>query len=277
MRCLLIALGLIASIGGASAQEFELPTLRGSDIFTPAAPSQCCTQWEGFYVGGQLGYGYSSHDFSQATQPLIALMLRETVLENEQQPSIWQVLGKTDVRGASGGGFFGYNSHWESLILGLELNYSRTDLSATAPILPIERVVSAGGYNYDVFLNGQAAMQITDLATLRARAGWEASANFLPYAMIGVAAGRANISLTAVTSGTQTSMTVPPVVFPFFFTQSQVKNGAFLYGWSVGAGIDILVMPHVFLRAEYEYVAFSPIWNITANINTARLALGFKF
>jgi hypothetical protein len=39
----------------------------------------------------------------------------------------------------------------------------------------------------------------------------------------------------------------------------------------------VIVMPHVFFRGEYEAVAFSPIWNITAIVQTARLGAGFKF
>jgi hypothetical protein len=38
-----------------------------------------------------------------------------------------------------------------------------------------------------------------------------------------------------------------------------------------------MLMPHVFLRAEYEAAAFSPIWNITAIVQTGRLGAGFKF
>src|SRR3954452_22968486 len=106
MRRLLVALALLASVTGASAGDFELPDLsplRGSTPYVPAAPT--FTRWSGFYAGGQLGYGNSSFDFSGATQPLFAFMLRELALENEQHPSTWKVLGKADHTGTSGGGF----------------------------------------------------------------------------------------------------------------------------------------------------------------------------
>ena len=38
-----------------------------------------------------------------------------------------------------------------------------------------------------------------------------------------------------------------------------------------------MIMPKVFLRAEYEYVAFSPIWDIKSQIQTVRGGVGFKF
>ena len=52
-------------------------------------------------------------------------------------------------------------------------------------------------------------------------------------------------------SGTQTDSNGN--VVPFSFTESENKNGAWLYGMSVGAGFDVMVLPKVFVRAEYEY------------------------
>ena len=96
--------------------------------------------------------------------------------------------------------------------------------------------------------------------------------------MIGVAAGRANLRRSATVSGTETVPgTDPLVVTPFSFTESESKNGAYIFGWSFGGGLDIMLMPNIFLRGEYEYVAFSPVWDIKANIQTGRIGLGVKF
>ncbi|HZN31282.1 MAG TPA: outer membrane beta-barrel protein [Xanthobacteraceae bacterium] len=277
MRRLLVALGLIASMSDALAGGFETPILRGSDAYVPVAPAPQLIKWSGFYAGGHVGYGFAAMNFAGATQVPIAHMLRELILENEQHPSQWQVLGKTDTGGASAGGFFGYNNRWEDVILGFELNYSRVSHRADAPVSPIARVTStSNGLVYLVNLTGGASMHITDLATLRARAGVQVE-NFLPYLMIGLAAGRANISRSATVTGTETIPSDPPVVTPFSFTEGETKNGAFLFGWSLGGGLDMMVMPNVFLRAEAEYVAFSPVWEIKANIATVRLGGGIKF
>ena len=70
MRCLLVALGLIASTCGAFAQEFELPTLRGSAPWTPPPRAlggwdgKWDGKWDGFYVGGQVGYTNAGIDFA---------------------------------------------------------------------------------------------------------------------------------------------------------------------------------------------------------------------
>jgi len=142
MRRLLAVLGLVGVTSNAVAGG-DLPTLRGSEVFQPVTPA-CCQRWGGLYFGGQLGFGVASVDFSGATQELVAHLLRNTELQNEQIPSTWQALGKTDQTGSSYGGFFGFNNAWESLILGFEFNYNRTNHSTSAPVFPITRVVAVG-------------------------------------------------------------------------------------------------------------------------------------
>jgi outer membrane immunogenic protein len=291
MRSLLMAVALLSCVAlsskPAAAADYDMPTLRGSDSFAPARDF-CCSRWGGFYFGGQLGTGFSSVDFSDSTQGLVAHMLRETALENNVQPSTWSSLGKIEKTGSSYGAFGGYNSRWESLILGLELNYSHSpDLHATAPVSVLERVTAAGGNTYDLTLTANAFLNIKDLLTLRARAGWEA-ANFLPYVMLGVAAVRADVFHSATAFGFQnpppvTSPPTPcgppqtPTCLPFSFTEVEARNGAFLWGWSIGGGIDVMVMPHVFLRAEAEFVGLAPWWHIRPTITTGRVGLGYKF
>jgi outer membrane immunogenic protein len=289
MRRLLVVLGLIASISSAFAQEYEtpvlqqeIPSLRGSDSFVPDAPGPLYRpRWSGFYAGGQVGYGAASVDFSGATRDLIGHMLRNTQLQNEQVPSEWTVLGKTSTGAGSFGGFLGYNIGWEGVILGVELNYNHTNFSTSAPVFPIGRVVAVGSNVDHVQLIGSASMRITDYGTLRARAGYEVG-NFLPFAMIGLAFGRADVTRAAAASVLECPIPAqgappPPCNGPFLFSESEAKNGAFIYGWALGGGLEVMVMPKVFVRAEYEYVAFSPIWNIKAQIQTARAGLGFKF
>ena len=56
---------------------------------------------------------------------------------------------------------------------------------------------------------------------------------------------------------------------PFSFSSSQSKQNTWIYGWAAGLGVDFLILPNLFLRAEYEYVAFTTIDGIKAGINTA--------
>lgn len=274
MRRWLVALALMGVVSDAGAGEWDTPVLRGSNDFMPAAPSY--PRWSGFYAGAQLGYGSSNFDFSKATQDLVAFSLRELALESEQHPSQWQVLGSSSSAGTTLGGFVGYNSQWDDVIFGVEFNYNRSNFSANAPLTPITRVTSAGGNTYLVTINGSASMQVTDFATARARAGY-VMGNFMPYFMAGVALGRANVTRSATVSGTETTPPPSSIVTPFSFTETETRNGAFMYGYSAGLGIEMLVLPNLFVRGEYEYVRFSPLSNIAVSVNNVRVGAGVRF
>src|SRR5438552_15824645 len=124
MRRSLIAIWLIALISNACAGEFELPTLRGSTPFVPAPPIY--DRWSGYYFGGQISKSGALVDFSRATRSLVSFSLRELALETVDHVSQWEVLGKPSVSGTGFGGFAGYNSQWDEVVLGVELNYSRS-------------------------------------------------------------------------------------------------------------------------------------------------------
>ena len=97
--------------------------------------------------------------------------------------------------------------------------------------------------------------------------------------------GRADVTRSAQADGVEN----PPAGYPgvpcssapncteFNFTASESKKAAFLYGWSAGVGMDVLVMPNLFLRGEYEMINFSRFQGITATIQSARFGAGLKF
>ena len=247
------------------------------------------TRWSGFYVGGQLSYGDANADFSGATQPLVAFSLRETALESSDFVSTWPVLGTGGSDAVGYGGFVGYNTQWQDLVLGLEGNYTHTDFATTASVSPLlgangtGRIVTAGSNQYSVNLTGTGQLAITDYASLRARGGWVLG-NFLPYGFAGLAIGRGNYSVTTEVSGYQNSASpafFPCVISPtctyYDYSNSAGQNGALLYGFSVGGGLDWAVTQNIFLRGEFEYVQFAPIANIVASIVSARVGAGFKF
>jgi opacity protein-like surface antigen len=241
--------------------------------------------WRGFYVGGQFGYSDGSADFSKSTQAPIAYSLRELTLENEFAPSNWPVLGTANHGAAGFGGFVGYNTQFEQFVLGVEANYDQASLSFYAPNSPIGRITPAdsGGNNYLVTITGSGTITDLNFGTLRARAGW-ALGNFLPYAFVGVAIGRANVNITETTSGQQnppasgscSSGSTPPCI-AFSATGTAGTNSEWLYGGTIGAGLDVALTPNIFLRAEYEYIQFAPVASTIVSINTGRVGAGIKF
>jgi outer membrane immunogenic protein len=280
MRWVICALVVLGFAPRAFAGDFDI--LRG---WQPVGPATF-TRWSGFYFGGQLGYGDASADFSNATQTPIAYALREMELENEFSPSHWPVLGSSTNGRSSYGGFVGFNTQWQDLILGIEANYTQASFSLFAPVSPISRVTPADTSrdNYLVNITASGRMTNLDFASLRGRAGW-IWGNFLPYGFVGFALGRADIAVSATVSGEQdppasggtcSSSNTPPCV-PFSFTGTRGRNSELMYGFTVGGGLDVAVTQHVFLRGEYEFVQFAPVEGIVANIASARVGGGIKF
>jgi outer membrane immunogenic protein len=243
------------------------------------------TRWSGFYVGGQISYGNANADFTTATQPLVASSLAELALESQIGVQTWPVLGSGSGDAVGYGGFVGYNTQWQDLVVGFEGNYTHTALTTTASVTPINnRVMPVAGNTDIVSLTGAAQLGVTDYASFRTRAGWILG-NVLPYGFAGLVIGRGNYSVTTEVYGQQNSAS--PAYFPcdqtlptcvgFDFSNSAGQNGVLLYGFSVGGGVDWAVTQNIFLRGEFEYVQFAPIANIVASIVSARVGAGFKF
>ncbi|MGA8499593.1 MAG: outer membrane beta-barrel protein [Xanthobacteraceae bacterium] len=272
-----VIFALLAFAFAPSAFADDLSWLTGAQ---PAAPMNV-NGWAGVYIGGQVSYSGAGGDFSNTTQAPLAYSLRELTLEADQQPSSWPVLGQANHSATGFGGFVGYNTQFEKLILGVEANYDQANLSLNAPNSPISRLVTAGGTPYDVTVTGSGSVTDLNFGTLRARGGW-ALGNFLPYAFAGVAVGHANVNIVATTFGIQNpplgcpAGTNPPCV-PFSFTGTAGKNGEWMVGFTFGGGLDVALTRNVFLRAEYEYVQFAPIANLVVDVNTVRGGLGIKF
>jgi opacity protein-like surface antigen len=272
MRRCLVVFCLLAFVTPTYAQDFEMPTLRGSSPFIPAAPQYA--RWAGFYGGLQFGRSSSEMNFAGATKDLVGYILRNTALENEEHPSQWTTLGKANPSGISYGAFVGYNVQFSDVLFGFDFHYNRaSNFNATAPVTPIRRVTSAGGNTYDITVEGGASMSITDYGSARLRAGWILD-NFLVYGAVGLAVGRADITRSAHVFGVENPSTSP---FPFDYSTSESKKAAFLYGWSAGGGLDVMVMPNVFLRGEFEYISFTKAQGILAQIATARVGAGYRF
>lgn len=279
MRWVICAVVVLAFAPCAFADDLDI--LRGTE--TAVGPATF-TKWSGFYFGAQASYANANADFSKATSPLVANSLTELELESVVDPSSWNTLGNGSSNVTGYGGFVGYNTQWQDLILGVEANYTHSPVSivgASSPIL--NRVDTVGSLEYSVNLSGNGTLDITDYGSLRARAGY-VFGNFLPYGFAGLALGRGSYSVSTLIYGQQSSAS-PPVLpctpsttcVDYSFPNAVSSDNVLLYGFSVGGGIDVSLASNVFLRGEYEYIQFAPIANITASISSARVGAGFKF
>ena len=280
MRRLLAVLALIGLSLPASAADYELPTLRGTDTFVPAYATYF--GWDGFYAGGQLTYGNANSDFTNSTQNLLAFALRDLVFEQEAQPSTVTLLGPSDTGAAGLGGFVGYNVQYDNAVVGMEFNYTHTGFNSVSPQFPIGRLtgVLSNGKQYNFYLTGSGTMHTTDVGVLRARAGYVVG-NFMPYLTVGAAVGRADLDVSVSCSCQEITPNpnpaLPPSVIDFSFTQGKSKDSAYLFGFAGGGGLDYALTQNIFVRAEYEYISWSPVWQITSHLQTGRVGLGVKF
>lgn len=273
MRSVIACLAVLSFAPPAAAAD--LGFLRGSNVYGPGPGPATYYDWSGIYVGGQAGYTNTQANFNNATSSLIHHMLRNSSLEDMAQVSQWTVLGDADVRTASYGAFIGYNMQFENVVLGIEANYNHLS-AGVRDSDGLSRITSPGdGFTYGVTVTSDASLTITDYGSLRARLGYVAG-SFLPYATIGAAFGRVETVRNASVSGSYVPDGQAGPVINFAYTMSEPK-ATYAIGYAVGGGVDVALLPNVFLRGEIEWTQFTNLPDVQAHILAGRLGGGVKF
>jgi len=254
-----------AAVDRAAAADWPL---RGS-----VAPSYM--RWDGWQAGIQVGYGNLNTDFGDSTGPLVAFILRNSTLENEAQPSSWTTLPRNSTNGPVFGGFVGYNVQWSELVLGVDLAYMHPSILQSSVSDSISRsVTTSDTVTHNVTIDAQSAFKLVDYATLRARAGY-AFDQFLPYAAVGIAVGRFNYG-TTVTVTDDFSISPAPTT-RFQQSSSAGQNNVFAAGVAAALGLDWAITPSVFLRGEWQFIAWSPVNQTRSNVQTGQVGIGVRF
>jgi outer membrane immunogenic protein len=280
MRRALLAAVMLGAVSAAHAADMpDLPILRGG--FSDGVPSR--VNWQGFYIGGQAGYGSSDENFNGSTSNMIAALIADTTIQ-EMGVAQWNLgLGKESARNSGFGGFTGYNWQWDDVVLGLEASYLHGAFggSSSASQSLVSSTALSDGFFHAVTATSQAAISISDMATFRGRAGY-VYGSFLPYVFGGFALGNADITRTAVVqdnyaptfaAAVSSCTNTPPYCVTLSSTQAQ--HGHLIYGYSGGLGVDVNLIGGLFLRAEWEYLRFTSV--VDTSINTVRAGLGYKF
>jgi opacity protein-like surface antigen len=258
-----------ASTGTARAADWPL---RGS--IEPTG----YIRWDGWQFGVQAGLANLRTDFANSTSSQVAFILRNTIQEAEFAPSSWTTLSPDTTNGAVFGAYLGYNMQWDQLVLGFDVGYNYVSSAQTVARDSISRqFVTSDQFDNSITIDARATMKLVDYATLRWRGGY-AIGQFLPYVAIGAAIGRFNYatSVTVHLKGTP----IPPapgIPFDNIDTSSIGKSNAIVGGVAAGLGADWAITPGMFLRAEWQYVAFAPANNTRSNVNTGQLGIGMRF
>lgn len=275
MRRLVVAMMVAGTAEAAQAADLpDFSALRG-----PVGISRGVVNWQGFYAGGQVGYGSADMNFAGSNNALIAKALGPNNILQDVVESVSEANGKTTVHQTTFGGFVGYNSQWDDIVLGVEANYMHGNFKGASSVAPVPLTYVtpfSDNLYHTVGLNSSRSISITDMGTFRARAGY-AMGNFLPYVFGGGALGRANISSSVViTDRSAATLADSPSAPLVTYSASDSIGGKMLYGYTAGIGTEAMLFGNVFARAEWEYIRFVNAGG-DININTVRGGLGYKF
>ncbi len=271
-----LSLALCVWLAGSAAGQayaadlFDTTWLRGSLSSEPV-------RWDGIVMGAHVGYSAMNSDFGNSTSSQVAFVLRNSSLEDQFHPENWTTLPNKTTQSMSWGAFLGYNFQVESaLVLGVDITYTRpSDLEASATDSLQRSVTLSDGTNDNVSITASSSVKLIDYASVRARLGY-AFGQFLPYGILGVAVGRFDYVNQSQVTVVQTPSGGAPTTF-VFPTQTDSRSNAFAPGFAYGLGVDIAVTPTVFVRGEWEYVAFGEVGGIRSTVNTARAGIGLRF
>jgi opacity protein-like surface antigen len=278
---------LVAAMCGAvtGAQAADMPDFLRGTLPASSAPTR---NWDGWYVGGQVGYSWANTDYGNTVVSMTNDLFRNTTLQSPT--SQLNLLGRVNGQSPAFGAFVGRNFQFEDVVLGVEANYKYLSSLATktsASLGPIQvaeptLVLPPGANAADgVTLNGSAALQVKDEMTFRGRAGW-ATGDLLPYMFGGLAVGRMDVTRTVSSSvtrtinfadGSSTSFQLPQ----FALTSTDGRSNNFVAGWTAGLGLEYMLWGNVFLRGEWEYVKFMAIKNTVVTQNSVHAGIGYKF
>ena len=268
MRMRLFVCGVAALLSTAAGAADMPDFLRGSStvIAAPGGP-----RWDGFYVGGHVGWSVPGIDFTNNTNDMRTLAGLAAISGASVTP-----LGSQDSTSVHFGGFAGYQQQWDGAIIGVEATYNWLDKSLTATNSITGNFVPGNPALAYSFAGSETA-RIIDYGTLRLKGGWAANSMFMPYATFGLAVGRMDINRTVVVTASATAATPPGTVVPGPISGTQELTGQFGYGYAAGVGVDICLMANLFARLEYEYVQFPDFQGLNAHLHNVRVGAALKF
>ena len=255
MRRFLLVAVLCGAVTGAQAADMpDLPFLRGS--FTDGL-STTQVNWQGFYVGGQASYS----SVTSRVSPGANADLTGTFIPPANVGYRWPQLPNAHSTNTGFGGYFGYNSQWDDVVLGVEANYMHDGFRSVSDAVGL--LYQADNVTLQSITHSNVVVKLSDFGSLRLRGGYVMGC-FMPYAFGGLGLGSQTVDRT-----------VSAFPLPLQTPTAAASKTKLVYGYSVGAGVDIMLVAGLFMRAEYEYRRVTA--DIDSGVNSVRLGLGYKF
>ncbi len=208
--------------------------------------------WEGFYFGGHLGYGWGEFEASDVDP----VFLIDEDLDHE--PEGWLY-----------GAQIGYNWQWHSKwVFGVEADIAGSDVDGDASY---DFVFAPG----DAFVQTQS-MELEYFATVRARLGYDLGKTLL-FVTGGWAFAQVDIDFDTAIVGPG------PIPDTGFLASADSSHD----GWVIGGGFETWLRDNVSLKVEYLYAdldeeVYQPVATVAGEpfeftIQTVRVGINFHF
>jgi outer membrane immunogenic protein len=220
-----------ASAGAAVAADLSPAYKAPVNAIAPAA------NWTGFYIGGNVGYGWDSGSTrvsAVSTDPALAPALAAIFGAGSYPAAL-----SPSANGVIGGGQIGYN--WQlppQWLIGLEADIQGSGIKGSAG-----QTLSPPGF--DTTSTG-VTKSIDWFGTVRGRVGFLVTPQWLLYGTGGLAYGQTKSSFTTTDL---TGGCVPNATLCANGASSSVRTG-----WTAGAGAEAMLVPNWSVKVEYLYV-----------------------
>jgi outer membrane immunogenic protein len=251
VKRLVIAATIIVA-GIANAMAADMP------VKAPALAPMTVYSWTGFYVGGNVGYGWG-----QASNNWNYFAPNSTTgnANCAVQASCFIVGDTNHLNGVFGGGQVGYNWQFNrNWLAGIEADFQGSGQQGSQN-LSVGFI--ANGLPATGFLSHTEKMPW--FGTFRGRLGYTAD-RWVIYATGGLAYGRVDFNGTATATGffspfVPGSPPCPSSPCPL----ANFNAGATKIGWTVGAGVEAAIVGNWSVKAEYLYM---DLGTVTASLAT---------
>jgi len=210
----------------------DLPLQAASPVYPPPVYAPPAFTWSGLYVGGHVGYGWSDFEFRNPTVAVSGPILLPT------GPIISVPLEREfDASNIIGGGQVGANVQFGPVVVGVEGDFTWTDLSG--------RYRSTSGPTaigpFTVTTAEGAAAKVEWVSTVRGRLGFGFD-RLLVYGTGGVAFGE-------VRGAGDITATVPSIGSLTLAANDRRTH----VGWTAGGGLGAAITSNLSAKAEYLY------------------------
>lgn len=190
----------------------------------PVFPAVTAPSWTGFYVGGNVGFGWGDTTDDTVQLPT-SLQFSANPFSQDMSPN-----------GILGGGQIGYNYQSGAYVWGIEVDIQASNLDDTSTLsgLPTSTGTIIPAWN------NVDTQKLKWFGTVRGRVGWLPTNSWLLYVTGGLIYGKAE------TSSLTTYTPAPP--FTYAGSSSDIRTG-----WTVGGGVEWMFMPRWSLKVEGLY------------------------